>query len=1290
MMALEASIVERLQELRRWQVQQQERLLQHQQEQRETLSREQVRMYQALGLSVHDISSEGNRSIDPVFKDSLEENCVIDTTTKRHENLLRILPANADHVKHLPSQKQHELPYDSSLSSPHQHIVPEKKSPETPEATQLSKYVEKQLLDLCIDDSLSVTARSDASDNLDAISSDKKDSSEVNFRTELKEACKIIPELLIEGVEPLPPDNPKRKSFIIDDIPVPSPKKDFHTLLEERLRESQLAVENEKSVNGTNAKKSVKRPFLKKGEGLARFKLGAAACSSSKRLRPRTMSLPSTVKMESVKKNVKAHSDKPGEISKSMKKVAQKKVQVQKNCSPNIPNRAQSRLSLKNVKPPVRVRSKSMCNPREPQLENVTKHDTSDIESKTKRELEEVRIFELLEEKAENSSFCSTSSTVVALLQQSVQSTPLKSKSVSKNKVSTLAQKWRSKEHDINEDLLLAEIVYTTQSNNSATYMKHQQREISENSQPRRDVLNLENQATDKYEMIEIFDENSAENICELPYGTDVDPNYGTDYQISEEANGENERNIDHQVNYEKNTSLHVRFSEYNEYKTIGLTDTSTISTVSEASRNYSDQRAWSDCSITTDSSDAQESTSVIGDDDHHQSLFDRATSLEGHRSMEMPSKVIQPRHMNANNYTNHYYNDNFASDLNQNQQQELNAEQSTEEHHGDDINISDSASENYDKNDNSEAENEGLSLADATLIEEELASMQTGGENGLIFKSELLKIRLLELEQEIEIFRKENIAAKTLKEKLQEERKALERNLKEKEACFEERKQRLENAIQEERKRLTREKAALENRLKDAHVKAQQNKQERQEVQSLKDQLEELRDEMNQKESRWNAAQARHRSQVRILQSENSKLKQEVEKLQNMRRTTTRSRLHSKSVIPSNTKAIHRINKALDSQKHVPRKQDSSSDEDAFLVQPMIEAMHLNDLENENCDQVNSDGSKMIVYDRSQLGSNSKNCTTRKRDLYENLLKDATIGLKESEEATQKAVRGLENEKNSIKCNELITRPLREANQARDLSDGSNFEQGDNLSKGESEGMTGEIIEIDNENGIEDYANKKNSSLKTSVSSKETIGTLKSQKSPNVKNGGKVDKQGIKEVQHADGRVEFWYPNGNVKKISADGMVTKLIYYNGDVCESRKDGSVKYFYATTRTWHTTMPDGLEILEFPDGQMERRSKDGTVEVSFPDGSVRILQSNGTEKWALPDGTLAETSADGEKLLILPNGQREVHTKDHKRREYPDGTVKLVYPDGSQETRYAGGRVRLKDKDGNLLMDSHHQ
>lgn len=61
----------------------------------------------------------------------------------------------------------------------------------------------------------------------------------------------------------------------------------------------------------------------------------------------------------------------------------------------------------------------------------------------------------------------------------------------------------------------------------------------------------------------------------------------------------------------------------------------------------------------------------------------------------------------------------------------------------------------------------------------------------------------------------------------------------------------------------------------------------------------------------------------------------------------------------------------------------------------------------------------------------------------------------------------------------------------------------------------------------------------------------------------------------------------------------------------------------------------------------------------------------------------------EKIIKLPNGQKEIHTADHKRREYPDGTVKIVYNDGRTETRYSNGRIRIKDKNGQLISDSQN-
>lgn len=72
------------------------------------------------------------------------------------------------------------------------------------------------------------------------------------------------------------------------------------------------------------------------------------------------------------------------------------------------------------------------------------------------------------------------------------------------------------------------------------------------------------------------------------------------------------------------------------------------------------------------------------------------------------------------------------------------------------------------------------------------------------------------------------------------------------------------------------------------------------------------------------------------------------------------------------------------------------------------------------------------------------------------------------------------------------------------------------------------------------------------------------------------------REIENEDGSKDIWYPNGNLKKISSDGMLLRMLYYNKDIKETNiNEGTVKYYYADTNTWHTTYIDGLEILEYP-------------------------------------------------------------------------------------------------------------
>ena len=46
------------------------------------------------------------------------------------------------------------------------------------------------------------------------------------------------------------------------------------------------------------------------------------------------------------------------------------------------------------------------------------------------------------------------------------------------------------------------------------------------------------------------------------------------------------------------------------------------------------------------------------------------------------------------------------------------------------------------------------------------------------------------------------------------------------------------------------------------------------------------------------------------------------------------------------------------------------------------------------------------------------------------------------------------------------------------------------------------------------------------------------------------------------------------------------MYYYNRDVKDTNTSGLVKYLYSQTQTWHTTHPDGREVLQFKNGQEE--------------------------------------------------------------------------------------------------------
>ncbi|XP_057340656.1 centromere protein J [Microplitis mediator] len=1280
-MSLEASIDERIEELKKWQADQKTRLLKQQQEQRELLNIEQKRMYVALASSIDNVDV----TLDSIADMSLSK-------IQEHFNSYPNTPDRSDN--HDESSQYKLFPTDNSQYKSFPADQPALRS-----STESS-------------DESSGQSKSDY----------QADEPEKKFISHDDSNMSV-------EMNPLLSKRSSTGCVRIDDIPVPSPRKDFKTLLEEKLKDSDALGDTGEFKPNNSIKK---KPFLRKGEGLARFRMNATKTPGEKISKSRVASLSSS----------STRSKSPG-VKESNRKSKDKIIKINKNSgisrrSCPIPKVAQQKLNLKNVAlPRNRINSRSMSplasrsspavpvpvpapkpavTPKSIAIQKAVddnKRADESIGSDLDTSKLETKMFELLEEKAENSSFCSTSSAVIAFLQQS---TPLKLKTIRKNLV-TRRQAAQEQKSKIVDDELEA-LVHSLKSNkldkpavnnskwDSGPFVNEHPIDNNVSGTP---VVGKKNLPPDycrqsnknNYDLIEKLNESMTE--------TDTESEKNLVYQKVDD------RNMIDKIS-DANV-MRVRFSEYNEYKMIGLTDTSTISRDS-----YPEEKNWTDNS-SVESSDVE--------------ILSSRREIHQHYNPE-----------NDNRDFIYESTDDEGSVLNY--------------------------SSTFDDKDNTITEIQGFVDDFNKLNERKTNSSRSELNppeiNDTIVRSELLKTRLRELEREIEIFRKENAGLQEERKKFDEEQRRWQKEFKEKEDNFKREQILAENNFQEEKRRLAREKTALENRLRDAREKSLQAKQERQEIQGLKDQLAELRDEIDDKENLWQTEQARQRSQIRVLQMENSKLKQEISKLQESKQ----SKLKKPSVV-LHTKAVH--------NKPEPKKITFDDQVVAAEEQPELERETMR--VKYSPDKISNPGH--LISQQTAADNLFK-----KRQLYENLIKEAAGDYYEEniENIPVNIIKSPEKPKimsptyrknKTIEDNLSAQSNLRENGISQStqtsvelkLSDNNDSKRvtrfaNDNIQvpRGSYQQFVREVINPKNQYSkaalAPEYPAEVDESRKTKMRDSEdrfnypvdsseknghevtrrSLGEVNQQVQPTINyitdrrinqtkfvDGNEsemipraeqvplprptdamtphsdhiqishlsdlpcqervcLSKQNIREVQCPDGHLEYLYPNGNVKKIYPDKNISKMIYYNGDVRETLPDGRVKYFYAATKTWQTTYPDGFEILEFPDGQKERRTKDGTIEVEFPDGSIRLMQPDGVNKWALPDGTIAETFPNGDKILSLPNGQCEIHTVDHKRREYPDGTIKYVYNDGTQETRYSNGRVRIKDKDGNLIMDAH--
>ncbi|KAK3543932.1 hypothetical protein QTP70_031836 [Hemibagrus guttatus] len=462
--------------------------------------------------------------------------------------------------------------------------------------------------------------------------------------------------------------------------------------------------------------------------------------------------------------------------------------------------------------------------------------------------------------------------------------------------------------------------------------------------------------------------------------------------------------------------------------------------------------------------------------------------------------------------------------------------------------------------------------------------------------RSTLLRERLVELETELERFRKENAALSQLRQENQE----IQENLRKEKAEFQqnmaEELAKWEAFKCEESRKLQREKKLFEKHA--AAARARPDKQERDEIQSLKQQLNTLLEDLRKREARWTGTHNRLRQQIDTLSAENATLRDQVRTLEKLRLSTWK-------------------NAESDREKERGRSSASSNSSNIRTTKSKSPSSSVKSSPPENSKKMES----LVVQNPSKIPAKSSGTISSTDWQKEPCPVAAPLHISDHLIVSEVNNHHPQLAKNS-------THSVMEVGSLRDITEKSELEQ--------------------------------------------------------------------KEITHTDGKIEKTcpdggrltvFPNGTRKQVSADGLTVTITFFNGDIKQIMPDQRVIYYYAEAQTTHTTYPDGLEVLQFPNNQIEKHFTDGHKEIVFPDQTVKNLYPDGREESVLLDGTIIQQNPDGTKQIQFNTGQRELHTAEFKRREYPDGTVKTVYSDGRQETRYPNGRVRLKDPQGHVIMDT---
>ncbi|XP_038646720.1 centromere protein J-like [Scyliorhinus canicula] len=547
--------------------------------------------------------------------------------------------------------------------------------------------------------------------------------------------------------------------------------------------------------------------------------------------------------------------------------------------------------------------------------------------------------------------------------------------------------------------------------------------------------------------------------------------------------------------------------------------------------------------------------------------------------------------------------------------------------------------------------------------------------------QSRQLQNKLLQLETEIEFFK----AEKTSLAKLKENQELAMENLRKRMDQFEHEKTeeiaRLDEYKKEEIKKLQKAKRLSE---KTTVTKATFDKKENEEMEFLKHQLGQLQEDFRKNESRWSRAHSCLRYQIDTLTKENIELRDELNchRQEPVKKTETANFMSKKFETPVSEKgATKPENQKTDIREihgkspiHLRSRSGTPTGrktpfQDRLTPDPELSIQRCTSNHQRGQERKSpAPGLNLSVFHRTNSTSHTRGIQSSNSGSSED---NSCMHLKKTEHVSRSPSNAAKlqiQESKTLNRNTALRPQERPPSGRRSRS---------TTPSGRKTPLDGKQIGFDLEQKV---------SRPSSVLSRKPSTYYKS----------KVTRDDVREeIQYPDGKLEQFlmngsriitFRNGTRKEVSADGQSVTITFFNGDMKTFMPDQKVIYYYADAKTTHTTYPNGMEMLQFPNNQIEKHYPDGKKEILFPDQTVKHLFPDGHEKSIFPDGTIVNLQKNGDKMIEFNNGQREIHTSQYKRREYPDGTIKTVYSNGRQETKYSTGRVRIKDKEGNIILD----